>query len=51
MIAKKLNISTFISVSKAYTEGIYADTSTNRKLGRVGMTYAEYNNKKNNSYN
>lgn len=50
MIAKKLNISTFISVSKAYTEGIYADTSTNRKLGRVGMTYAEYNNKKNNSY-
>lgn len=30
------------SISKAYTEGIYADTPANRKLGRVGMTYAEY---------
>lgn len=29
-------------VSKAYTEGIYADTPANRKLGRVGMSYAEY---------
>ena len=32
-------------LSKAYTEGIYADTPANRKLGRVGMTYAEYANK------
>lgn len=29
-------------LSKAYTEGIYADTPANRKLGRVGMTYEEY---------
>lgn len=27
---------------KAYTEGIYSDTPTNRKLGRVGMSYIEY---------
>ena len=32
-------------VSKAYTEGIYADTPANRKLGRVGMSYAEYSKK------
>ena len=32
-------------ISKAYTEGIYADTPANRKLGRVGMSYAEYSNK------
>ena len=31
-----------ISVEKAYTEGVYADTPANRKLGRVGMTYAEW---------
>ena len=30
------------TISKAYTEGIYADTPANRKLGRVGMSYAEY---------
>ena len=30
---------------KAYTEGVYADTPTNRKLGRVGMSYAQYANK------
>lgn len=29
-------------VFKAYTEGIYADTPANRKLGRVGMTYQAY---------
>ena len=29
-------------LSKAYVEGIYADTPANRKLGRVGMTYAAY---------
>lgn len=32
-------------ISKAYTEGIYADTPANRKLGRVGMTYADYSAK------
>lgn len=47
-----INLSTFfslkdkkISVEKAYTEGIYADTPANRKLGRVGMSYAEWNAK------
>lgn len=29
-------------VFKAYTEGIYADTPANRKLGRVGMTYVAW---------
>lgn len=32
-------------LKKAYTEGIYADTPANRKLGRVGMSYIEYANK------
>lgn len=31
-----------IFLKKAYTEGVYADTPANRKLGRVGMTYAAY---------
>lgn len=30
-------------IKKAYTEGIYADTPQNRKLGRVGMSYTDYN--------
>lgn len=30
---------------KSYTEGVYADTPANRKLGRVGMTYAQYADK------
>lgn len=34
-------------ISKAYTEGIYADTPQNRKLGRVGMSYSAYSNKVN----
>jgi len=34
-------------VNKAYTEGIYADTPANRKLGRVGMSYTAYANKTN----
>ena len=38
---KKINILNGF-VEKAYVEGIYADTSINRKLGRVGMSYAEY---------
>lgn len=29
-------------VEKAYVEGIYADTPANRKLGRVGMSYAQW---------
>jgi len=32
----------FKLIEKAYTEGIYADTPQNRKLGRVGMSYVEY---------
>lgn len=36
-IAKK-----FFSVEKAYTEGVYADSPLNRKLGRVGMSYKKY---------
>ena len=31
-------------ISKAYTEGIYSDTPANRKLGRVGMSYKQYEN-------
>jgi len=27
---------------KAYQEGLYSDTPANRKLGRVGMTYLDY---------
>ena len=34
-------------IEKAYTEGIYADTPANRKLGRVGMSYSAYANKVN----
>lgn len=34
-----------IFIEKAYTEGIYADTPANRKLGRVGMSYKEYEEK------
>lgn len=30
------------NLEKAYTEGIYADTPANRKLGRVGMSYKEW---------
>lgn len=29
-------------VEKAYTEGVYADSPLNRKLGRVGMSYKKY---------
>lgn len=32
-------------INKAYTEGIYADSPLNRKLGRVGMTYKAYADK------
>lgn len=40
---KKLNFSGFFNeINKAYTEGIYCDSPANRKLGRVGMTYAAY---------
>ena len=35
----KLNLT---MLKKAYTEGVYCDSPANRKLGRVGMTYAAY---------
>lgn len=33
-------------VEKAFSEGVYADTPKNRKLGRVGMSYKTYLKKK-----
>lgn len=45
VINKKLNISGFSNIEKAYTEGIYSDTPANKKLGRVGMTYKEFSEK------
>ena len=43
MKIKNIKAVSFIkNLTKAYTEGIYADTPANRKLGRVGMTYAAY---------
>lgn len=36
------NIKKIFKIDKAYVEGIYADTPANRKLGRVGMSYAAY---------
>ena len=47
IVDKKLNLSSFsnlkqVELEKAYTEGIYCDSPANRKLGRVGMTYAAY---------
>lgn len=39
----KLNISSFKHICKAYIEGVYSDNPTNRKLGRVGMSYTAYN--------
>lgn len=32
-------------LNKAYVEGVYNDSPLNRKLGRVGMSYKEYNDK------
>jgi len=32
-------------ICKSYTEGIYADTPANRKLGRVGMSYSSWESK------
>lgn len=32
-------------VEKAFSEGVYADTPKNRKLGRVGMSYKTYSKK------
>lgn len=43
MINKKLNISSFKDICKAYIEGVYSDNPTNKKLGRVGMSYTAYN--------
>lgn len=33
--------------TNTYTEGIYSDSAANRKLGRVGMTYKEWEDLKN----
>lgn len=41
-IINKQPIAFIKNLTKAYTEGVYADTPQNRKLGRVGMTYAAY---------
>lgn len=43
MKIKNIKAISFVkNLTKAYTEGIYADTPANRKLGRVGMIYAAY---------
>lgn len=34
------------NLMKSYSEGIYVDNATNRKLGRVGISYKEYKEKK-----
>lgn len=50
---KNINLSGFVKASdiketeKAYTEGVYSDSPLNRKMGRVGITYAAYANKVN----
>lgn len=52
---KVINLSGFSSynseeisiVEKAHTEGVYADTPANRKLGRVGMSYKKITEKSN----
>ena len=36
---RKISLNTF---QKAYVEGVYNDSTLNRKLGRVGMTYTAY---------
>lgn len=41
-IIKTNEIAFIRNLTKAYTEGVYADTPANRKLGRVGMSYAQY---------
>lgn len=41
-ILDALNGDNMLILNKAYTEGIYSDTPANRKLGRVGMSYADY---------
>ena len=48
---RNINLSGFVKASdiketeKAYTEGVYSDSPLNRKMGRVGITYAAYANK------
>ena len=47
MKIKNIKAIAFIkNLEKAYTEGVYADTPANRKLGRVGMSYKEWTSKK-----
>ena len=46
MKIKNIQKSAFLqNLTKAYTEGVYADTPANRKLGRVGMSYKEWTSK------
>lgn len=45
-MAKEIDFDLKEEVKKAFQEGIYADTPANRKLGRVGMSYKDYNKKK-----
>lgn len=41
---KKINLSSFgiKEIEKGYTEGVYIDSPANRKLGRVGMSYKDW---------
>lgn len=45
---KKINLSSFgvKEIEKGYTEGVYIDSPANRKLGRVGMSYKDWEAKK-----
>lgn len=40
------NLNSINEIFKAATEGIYADTPANRKLGRVGMSYKKVKEEK-----
>ena len=44
ILRPKLNLASFYSedIQKAYTEGVNSDTPSNRKLGRVGMSYKDF---------
>lgn len=42
---KKINFQGFKEIKKSYTEGIYNDSPKNKKLGRDGMSYKNWNDK------
>jgi len=46
-----INFNSFknIEITKAYQEGVYSDTLSNRKLGRVGVLYKQPLKKENNA--